>query len=236
MNGLICVPSLDQLDALYSGLINALTSRGREALVFRFSGEQALEEYLAVSPDPPDIIFLPLQLAQLHTLRASLKSRYPETRLVLTGAPPDDIEELFAMGALYFLYKPLREGSMNRFASFLSSNAQEKAERHLLLKEKQQQTVIPYSKILYIASDKRKISVHQPNGVCSEGYRKLDDAQEELVGRFVRCHQSFLVNMDYIRGITEESFQLVGDISVPISQKRYWASKRQYVEYIKSRG
>ena len=120
MNVLICEPSLYQLDALYSGLINALTSRGREALVFRFSGEQALEEYLAVSPDPPDIIFLPLQLAQLHTLRASLKSRYPETRLVLTGAPPDDIEELFAMGALYFLYKPLREGSMNRFASFLS--------------------------------------------------------------------------------------------------------------------
>lgn len=56
MNILICEPSLQQMDAIYVSLTNALANRGREALVFKFPGAQQMEEYLAVSPDPPDVL------------------------------------------------------------------------------------------------------------------------------------------------------------------------------------
>ncbi len=233
---LICEPSAQQLEIMYTDVMYALTTRNQEALVFCFSKEEEMEAYLSVSPDPPDVIFLSLQTKQIHVLCASLAARYPRLGLVLTGMPPSDIEELFAMGVLYFLYKPLRAGSMDRFAAFLIENMQQKTERHLILKEKQHHIAIPYSKILYISSDKRKICVCQPNGVCSETYRKLDEVEEELDARFVRCHQSFLVNMDYIRGITDECFQLIGDTFIPISQKRFWGAKKQYIEYVKCKG
>ena len=42
--------------------------------------------------------------------------------------------------------------------------------------------------------------------------------------------------MDYINGITNEGFSLIGDTLIPISQNRYWAAKRAFVEYIKKKG
>lgn len=49
-------------------------------------------------------------------------------------------------------------------------------------------------------------------------YDDLDHAGRELGESFLRCHRSFLVNMDRIRKYSGSEIVLEGDISIPISR------------------
>ena len=109
-------------------------------------------------------------------------------------------------------------------------------EKYFILESKKNTLRIAYSDILYVMSDKRKAIIYQPNGRTDSLYCKLDEMEQQLDDRFKRCHQSYLINVQYIRGIDVDGFLMIDDIFIPISQKKYWASKRRYIQYIKEQG
>ena len=238
VNIVFCEPSAQEVRFLHATLSRAFSVAFQDILLFGFLGGAEMSEYLSVSPDTPDIAMVSLGLKDMDSwaLADWITEQCPGTRLVLTGAPPQDAEQLFAHGAAYFLYSPVREASAVRFAAQMETLVRKHARRYLELTTKRGSVHIAYENIMYVMSNKRKICVIQPNGLQDEAYKKLDEVEALLDGRFVRCHQSFLVNMDCIRGISNEGFSLIDNQFVPISQKRYWAAKRQYIRYIKSKG
>jgi len=209
-----------------------------DVLIFHFSKGADIEEYLTVSPDAPDvaIISTALKSPDGFALAETLSRAYPKMRIVLIGRDAGDVERLFENGVAYFMYSPLSTERFRRFTVRIRKAVCGEEKKYLRLANKKGVASIDMAEILYVMSDKRKIIVYQPHGKTDEVYMKLDQVEESLDTRFVRCHQSYLVNMDYIHGITTEGFTLIGDTLIPISQNRYWASKRQYIDYIKSRG
>ena len=95
----------------------------------------------------------------------------------------------------------------------------------------------PSSEVLYLERVLRKTKLVLPDG--SEEWTTLAPAQlleNDTPQQFIRCHQSYLINVQYIRGIETDGFLMIDDVFVPISQKKYWASKRRYVQYIQNQG
>lgn len=65
-------------------------------------------------------------------------------------------------------------------------------------------------------------------------YKKLDDIEQEIKEeKFVRIHQSFIVNMDYVCDVKRYYAKLVNGRELPVSKQRY---KSVACEYIKQRG
>lgn len=91
---------------------------------------------------------------------------------------------------------------------------------------------IPIDEILYIDSDNNKCTLHRKDGRLYTVYKKLDEIQEELpFSYFLRCHQSFLVNMDYIQRADKEFELITGDI-VSIRQRDIKKIRSIYLSYI----
>ena len=90
---------------------------------------------------------------------------------------------------------------------------------------------IAYDDIIYIESRGRNLRV-----VCSGGTehmirKKLADIQAELIQpRFLKCNQSFIVNMDYIAYADEDFTMDNGDI-VPIKVRERKKIREQYFTY-----
>lgn len=238
MNFVICDDLEREVRFLEENLNKLLSLTSEESLIFHFNRSADIIEYLSVSPDTPDVAIISLNLRSSSgfALAEQLGHIYPKMRLILIGSEPGNVERMFEIGVSYFLYSPISSESFQKFMSRLNGLMFTENEKYLSLTSKKGIANIAFSDILYIMSDRRKVIVYQPRGKTDEVYMKLDRAEEALDSRFVRCHQSYLVNMDYIHGITNEGFTLIGDIFIPISQNRYWASKRHYVNYIKSRG
>ena len=90
---------------------------------------------------------------------------------------------------------------------------------------------IPYEEISYFASNAKKVTLHLGKRMRTYDFSaKLDDIEAQLPGYFLRCHQSYLVNMQMIRRLDTQNhvFLLSGNEEILISRRSYTYAKERY--------
>ena len=96
---------------------------------------------------------------------------------------------------------------------------------------------IRISKIVYYESKNRKIFIIAESGIAylREPYKTTLDRIEPFMSRFkfIRIHQSFLVNMFYIEKLFYDRAKLRGGATLPVSHQRARAAKEIYEKYLK---
>ncbi len=238
MNILICTHIRDEFEFLQKKFLKMFSENGIEVIIFNFQKSEDMLEYLSVSPDNPDIIIL-----SFHGLDDNAKTKikkitdtYRKAKIILISEEPEYTEEIFSLGISYFFRHPVSEIGFQKFKQCTENRWFNNDTKYFVLENKKSSIKITYSDILYVMSDKRKAVFYQSNGKEDSVYRKLDEIEEMLDERFIRCHQSYLINVAYIRGIELDGFLMIDNIFIPISQKKYWESKRKYIKYIKEQG
>lgn len=93
---------------------------------------------------------------------------------------------------------------------------------------------IPVDTVLYAESKLHKIIFYtMENGTVKEycKYGKLDSVQEEL-GQygFYRVHQSYLVNIKYVKNVERYEASLKNGMKINISKKYYKEVEREYIK------
>lgn len=73
------------------------------------------------------------------------------------------------------------------------------------------------------------------DGNVMEVYCSLADAQAMLPEGFVRCHKSFVVNLDDVVEIGKDDILVKSGSRVPMSQKRRHEVKEALLDYLKVR-
>ena len=64
---------------------------------------------------------------------------------------------------------------------------------------------------------------------------KLDNIEKQLDDRrFLRCHKSYLVSMNYINKLENRHFTLISNITIPIPKESLNSIKKQYADYIEN--
>ena len=77
---------------------------------------------------------------------------------------------------------------------------------------------IPKDEILYLERDYRKLIFHLTNGSEISFYKPLEEVVEELDDRFMRVHNSYIINTRFIKQLTRDAIILENDVKVPISR------------------
>lgn len=94
---------------------------------------------------------------------------------------------------------------------------------------------VPYYEIVYIESMNSKCIMHCINKKEYTIYKKLNEIENELKSKkFLRCHQSYLINMDYVRQADKQFIMSNGDL-VSIRQRSLKSLKQVYLNYINNK-
>ena len=93
--------------------------------------------------------------------------------------------------------------------------------------------VILLVEIVYFEVQGRKIYIHQSNGKITDYYDKLDDLEQRMDGRFFRCHRSYLINMEYVRGCNAGQVMLSQGDEIPVSRLRERDLTQALLRYMK---
>lgn len=139
-------------------------------------------------------------------------------------------QDIFEVDPLYFLIKPIQDDKLQR-ALEKAKNIIDNNDNEVLFESKELKVKIKETEIFYISSDKRKILVHTQNQIY-EIYDKLDNIFDTLSDNFCRCHQSYIVNLKHIKLFQKNEFVLTNSIVIPISQKRYKQSKKDFTRFM----
>ncbi len=94
--------------------------------------------------------------------------------------------------------------------------------------------IVPYDKIVYIESDLHKLHFGiLEDELCKYTlYETLNSIEQNMLEeKFIRIHQSYLVNYKYIKKIQRYEVVLINEMKIPIAKTRYMDVKERYAEY-----
>ena len=81
----------------------------------------------------------------------------------------------------------------------------------------------------------RKLYLHRSAGGVVDYYGRLGDLERRVDGRFFRCHRSYLVNLDHVRGSRAGQAVLSQGGSVPVSRLRESDLTKALLQHMKER-
>ena len=137
--------------------------------------------------------------------------------------------EAFDVGAVQYAIKGKEYGRMYSAIDEILSQMRDET---LTFKTRGELHRLEYRDIEYIESRARACYIFTTDGQCYVTVSKLNDLEEKLSDkRFLRCHQSFLVNMDHIQSVSDNFTMESGDI-VQIRQRNAREIKEKYENYI----
>lgn len=237
INVLICEDDVIQSKRLENYIRNYFEEKSisYELKIF-INAEDVIEDYQ--NDILYDIVFLDIILPNKSGVElAHLIRKYDKCCVIifLTTSREFAIES-YEVKALNYLLKPFDVEKMNEIMDDACKIVETKDEKFTSIANKSGTFILKNKDIVYCESYKRKIFIH------IKGYDEFVttfrlDTVEELLNdqRFLRCHKSYLVNMDYIVKIENRNFILVDGSEIPIPRENLHNMKAKYFDYIYSK-
>ena len=209
----------------------ALETRRLDYTLRAFSGGE--EMLSAMGQVPYKINFLDIYMRGMSgvELARRIAGRDPKAAIVFTTTSPDYMAEGFQVGAVHYLVKPFTAQAVDQ-ALERCLRLVGRSERYLELLVNRVPRRVLFSQVLYAESQNRYCAINTPGQVL-KAYMRLDELQGQLDDvRFLRCHRSFLVNMDHIAGVLDYDFVLDSGARVPIRREERLRIKTAFEEYL----
>ena len=163
-----------------------------------------------------------------------LNQRYPELQIIyMTEDVKKYSQNIFLkpVNLRGYLTKPVDLVILKKLLEIAKEKQKQNDEKRVTIMCRNHKQIFYLDEILYLESRAHRTMIHTYEGeeVCRD---KISDLEQRMGDTFVRCHQSFLVNMKYIRRIENESFKLENGEEISISKRRYVETKNRYFAYL----
>ena len=184
-----------------------------------------------------DLIFLDIQMEQPDGMETAkmLRQRKNRSLLVFVTVMKECVFDAFEVHAYDYLIKPLDYHRFKRTMDRAVKDLDQQAGKHIIIRKSASCQVVPLSQIMYCEVQGRKVYIHQADGKVIDYYDKLEDFQRRVDRRFFRCHRSYLVNLDYIRGCAAGLATLSLGDKIPVSRLRERELTETLLRHMKER-
>ena len=184
-----------------------------------------------------DVIFLDIQMEHLNGMETAkmLRQRKNHSLLIFVTVLKECVFDAFEVEAFDYLLKPLDSDHFKRTMDRIIKSLQQRETKSIVVQRGASCDVILLAEIVYFEVQGRKIYIHQRSGKITDYYDKLDDLAQRIDGRFFRCHRSYLVNIEYIRGCNAGQVILSQGDKIPVSRLRERDLTQALLRYMKER-
>lgn len=202
---------------------------------FFYSGQELLA-YLERTNEQFQIYFMDISMSGLDGIRTSeaIRRRDRNCVIIFLTDYKEFVYQVFEVLPFRFLKKPLDQTS---FQDVLMQ-----ALEHLhtfsslfFFKIGRESYQLPYGEILYFEAQGRKVRLKTENREFLF-YGKIRDIDRDIDKTlFVRCHISYLVNMEQIQSISDRLLTLKNSEPIPISKKFRAEVRSRHLDFVKWR-
>lgn len=166
----------------------------------------------------PDILFLDIEMKGISGMEAakSLRRQYKNTVIIFVTAYPDFVFQGYEVRALHYILKPYKEEKIREVLRMALEELGAREEQFYLVEQKAGTLKLPLKEVRYFKSDRKRVEAvlgHRREVF----YQKLSSMEEELPDYFVRSHNRYLVNLNYVTRL-EASSCLCGEEEIPVSR------------------
>lgn len=190
--------------------------RGEGEVIYEFTGGEGAVRWLKNHKGELDLLFLDVEMGGMNGVEAARRIRAFDRHILLvflTGYP-DFVFDGYQVEALDYLIKPVKPEILDRVISRAIERLQSEGPGgsgegpFVVLKNMDGMFRIYKEDLVYCYSQGRQVFVVLSDGRELAFYRKLDEMGELLGRRFVRTHQRYLVNSDFVEMVGRDQIRL----------------------------
>ena len=209
------------LDKLESCLSEYASINRLELDLHRFScAEQLLAGY---RPLKFTVIFLDIYMDGMNGIEAAEKIREidADTLLVFLTTSEEHRAHAFRFHAYDYLHKPYKQADVFRTMDhILRLHTEENSSRFSFTSERKTYS-LRYSDLVYLETDKNYIFIQDKTGKTWRTRMTFSAAESQLSGdpRFLTILRGVIVNMDYVKQISDDTCHLSSGVQLPVSTR-----------------
>lgn len=234
INVAICEDSDIDMEILKGIVESQLNCRNILYEIHTFSnGEELVEEY---KNKPCDIIFLDIMMDGMNGIETGKCIREMDTavEIVYCTATKEFAIEAYDVHAMGYLLKPYDASRIGIMIDYYIKNNLTASKSFITVKSKRKQLIIPYKDIVYMESDNKVVYIYTNTQGPVKVYNRLNCFEEEVADvRFLRCHQSYFINMDYVVRVEDSDFVMSDKSIIPIRKSGRKLIIKKYEGYLK---
>lgn len=210
----------------------------RNIVLEKFSDPSRLRQSISEG-NLADIYILDMLMPELTGIDLGNEIRKANIDSIIIYVTTSDDYALDAYGvhALRYILKPVSQEKLFEALDHSLSYKREAQDDVYLVKARGKIAQVRYSEIEYIENANRRLEVHMINGEILRGLVIRTSFEEETrdiaeKNNFQQVHKSFLVNLDYVKQLTQNSIVMKSGRKLPVSKARAAMVKREYLLYI----
>ncbi len=185
-----------------------------------------------------DVIFLDIQMERpdgMETARL-LRQCGDHSLLIFVTVLKECVFDSFQVDTFDYLLKPLDIARFYQTMDRVLGSLEQRTAEDIVIQRGTGCEVVLLSDIVYCEVLGRKVYLHKNDGTVSGYYDKLEDLERRVDGRFFKCHRSYLVNLDYVRGCRGGQVLLSQGERIPASRLRERELTQALLRRLRERG
>jgi DNA-binding LytR/AlgR family response regulator len=196
-----------------------------------FSNAKSLMNHLY--KHKPELLIMDVDLDEANGIELvqEIHARYPRLAVIFVSAHISFCSSVYEAEHIYFLPKPVDENNFKKAIAKAQQKIETTQDQLLTVKKRNYITSIRYEDIVYIENKGRKVLIQTIDSEI-EAYMAIEELSETLDNRFVHCHKSYIVNMDFVKSKLKNVFILNDGTEIIISQSRRTQAKNAYLAYL----
>lgn len=227
----ICDDNLAAVDCI-SDIITK--NFGEQYKIYKYDSPIYLEDYINnVLKGQVDILIIDIDLGCDNGIKVAerLKRQYLNIRIIFISGKINYAKDIFEIKPIYFLEKPIDKNKLISAITLAVQDIEEGEKETVSIESKGIILKMDLKKVRYIESNGRTAIFHEGNNK-REAYIKLDILEKIIPEKFCRCHNSIIVNLDYVLELSRFQFTLIGGAKISISQHKHKEVKRKFMKYL----
>ena len=194
---------------------------------------------LLLDPAPCDLYLLDVLMPEkdgIYTAR-DIRQKHPDAVIVFITSMIESAVDSYRVEAAGFLLKPVTEAAFAETMERLMRHGRLGPETSLRIMYEHTPVDIPLRRLVVLESNLHRVHIRVDGRVYTISQRLKDlEAQLNNRGDFIRCHQSFIVNLAYVGQLEGSSFILKENVDagikvVPISRAYLKSCKKAFFDY-----
>ena len=165
-----------------------------------------------------DILFLDIEMRSLDGIETAklLRRKGMKGIIIFVTAYPDFVFQGYEVHAFHYILKPYRKEKIEEVLRQALHELDLSKEQYFVIEQKARVIRIPLSQTIAFQSDRRKVEALLEEDFVAF-YGRIDEVCRELPSCFIRIHNRYIVNLNYVTTL-EKDRCILGSRSFPVSR------------------